>query len=228
MATTGSPSRARAAAKRRQVLARGGQVELVGDDEGDLVEQRRVMCLELLADDLVVALGIGRREVDDVGQDSRVRATWRRKASPSPAPLLAPSIRPGMSATVTRRSSAAIDHGQIEHAQIGLEGRERICRDRGRGVRKRRRGGSTCRRWADRPDRHRRSGAARAGAAAPSPGSPCCEWVGARLVEVAKWTLPRPPRPPRATITCCSRETRSASRSPVSRSRTTVPGGTPR
>ena len=37
-----------------------------------------------------------------------------------------------------------------------------------------------------------------------SPGSPFWATVGAWLVEVMKWTLPRPPRPPRATITSSS------------------------
>ena len=38
-----------------------------------------------------------------------------------------------------------------------------------------------------------------------SAGSPFCAWCGVRWVAVAKWTLPRPPRPPRATITPLAR-----------------------
>ena len=59
-----------------------------------------------------------------------------------------------------------------------------------------------------------------------SPGSPFSAISGAGFDGVAKRQLPRPPRPPRATITSCSCSTRSASTSPVSVSRITVPGGT--
>ncbi len=61
-----------------------------------------------------------------------------------------------------------------------------------------------------------------------SPGSPRCACLGAWWVEVAKWTLPRPPRPPRAIMTSWPTPTRSAISSPVARSMTPVPGGTAR
>ncbi len=59
-----------------------------------------------------------------------------------------------------------------------------------------------------------------------SPGSPFCACFGARWVAVAKWTLPRPPRPPRATITRWPVATRSPISSPDSSSWSAVPGGT--
>ena len=57
---------------------------------------------------------------------TRVRSTWRRKAWPRPAPWLAPSMRPGTSAIVGRRSSSL---AEVEHAEVRLEGRERVVGD---------------------------------------------------------------------------------------------------
>ena len=59
-----------------------------------------------------------------------------------------------------------------------------------------------------------------------SPGSPFCACLGAWWVEVMKWTLPSPPRPPRATSTVWSLPTRSAISASVASSKTPVPGGT--
>ena len=102
----------------------------------------------------------------------------------------------------------------------GYVGDARRCR------RERPRGGSTCRRWAARPVRRPRSAAAPARSAAPRPGLALWACLGAWCVEVVKWVLPRPPRPPRATMKRWPGDTRSASRSPVAPSNTTVPGGT--
>ena len=51
-----------------------------------------------------------------------------------------------------------------------------------------------------------------------APGSPFWACFGAWWVDVLKWVLPRPPRPPRATIAFCPTATRSATSSPVSSS----------
>ena len=64
-----------------------------------------------------------------------------------------------------------------------------------------------------------------------SAGSPSSAKAGARRVEVTKWMLPRPPMPPRATVTDSPSWVRSAIISPTSPSsskysRTTVPTGT--
>ena len=59
-----------------------------------------------------------------------------------------------------------------------------------------------------------------------SPGVPGCVSRGARLIDVAKALLPRPPRPPLATITSWPASVRSRSTLPRSRSRMSVPGGT--
>ena len=61
-----------------------------------------------------------------------------------------------------------------------------------------------------------------------SPGSPFWACFGVRCVAVAKWTLPSPPRPPRAIVAAWPVATRSASSSPVASSSTPVPGGTSR
>src|SRR5262249_26377616 len=58
-----------------------------------------------------------------------------------------------------------------------------------------------------------------------SPGSPGSHSRGVRFVAVANALLPRPPFPPRATVTCSPGATRSFSTCPRSRSRTIVPGG---
>ncbi len=59
-----------------------------------------------------------------------------------------------------------------------------------------------------------------------SPGAPRSARRGPWRVDVAKLAFPRPPSPPRATITRCPGSVRSPSRSLVAASRTTVPGGT--
>ncbi len=59
-----------------------------------------------------------------------------------------------------------------------------------------------------------------------SPSPPGVHWRGARLMLDLKCRLPSPPLPPRATTACWSCAARSARRSPVSASVTTVPTGT--
>ena len=115
--TRASPSRA---AWRRPSRLRGlGQIDLVADDQADLLEQRGVVRLELVADDLVVALRIALTRDRRRGLARALRATWRRNAWPRPAPPLAPSIRPGMSAIVTRRSSAGSDAPRSSTPRFG-------------------------------------------------------------------------------------------------------------
>ena len=58
------------------------------------------------------------------------------------------------------------------------------------------------------------------------PSSPGWKSRGAWRVDVAKYVLPFPPRPPRATTALSPSVNTSASSSPVSASRTMVPGGT--
>src|SRR6056297_243824 len=59
-----------------------------------------------------------------------------------------------------------------------------------------------------------------------SPGVPLVVLRGARLVELLKRVLPRPPRPPSATFSRAPSSARSPSTSPVSTSATMVPTGT--
>ncbi len=54
---------------------------------------------------------------------TRARSTWRRNWWPSPRPSLAPSIRPGMSATTKSVSSS-----RLHHAEVRFERRERDSR----------------------------------------------------------------------------------------------------
>ena len=82
------PAAPRPRARRRNAghASRGRrQVELVEGDEHRLLEQRRVVRLELLADDLVVPLG-SRDAPSTTWTSTRVRSTWRRNAWPRPAP----------------------------------------------------------------------------------------------------------------------------------------------
>ncbi len=62
---------------------------------------------------------------------SLVRSMWRRKSWPRPAPLLAPSIRPGMSAIRKRRKPA-----QFHDAENGLQRRKRVRGNLGPGRRR--------------------------------------------------------------------------------------------
>ena len=59
------------AGSRPGVAAAAGRSSLLNDDEHRLLEQRRVVRPQLLADDVVVPLGIARRAVDDVDEDPR-------------------------------------------------------------------------------------------------------------------------------------------------------------
>ena len=78
------------------------------------------------------------------------RSMWRRKSWPRPRPSLAPSIRPGTSATVNVVSPAR------DHAEVGDQRGERVVGDLGPRPARSRRSGWTCRRWGSRPGRCRR------------------------------------------------------------------------
>ena len=66
-----SPLASRGLAERRPGLGGRGQVDLVEGDEHRLLEERRVVRPELVADDVVVPLRVARRAVDDVDEDPR-------------------------------------------------------------------------------------------------------------------------------------------------------------
>ena len=143
------PSASRARRKAGHASRRGGQVDLVEHDEHRLLEQRRVVGRELVADDLVVPAG-SRTAPSTTWSRIRVRSTWRRKAWPRPGPADAPSIRPGTSAIVGRRPSPS---PQVHHAEVRLEGRERVVRDlRRRGGERREQRGLAGVRQPDEPD----------------------------------------------------------------------------
>ena len=62
---------------------------------------------QLLADDVVVPLRVARRAVDDVDQDPRPLDVAQERVARGRRRLLAPSISPGTSAIVGRRSSSS-------------------------------------------------------------------------------------------------------------------------
>ena len=93
--TTPVPAARIAAAERRPRLARRGEVQLVEHGEHRLVQQRRVVRLELLADDPVVPGRVLAPRRRRRGAAPGSASTWRRNAWPRPGPADAPSMRPG-------------------------------------------------------------------------------------------------------------------------------------
>ena len=155
----------------------------------------------------------------------RVRSTWRRKAWPRPAPWLAPSMRPGTSAIVGRRSSSPLE---VEHAEVRLERRERVVGDLGRRRGERGEQGGLARvREADEPDvgdepQLEAQPALLAGLAALGVLG---RLVGGGLeVGVAEAA----PAAAGDLSASCPASTRSATSSPVASSKIAVPGGTVR
>ena len=125
-----------------------------------------------------------------------VRSRWRRNWWPRPWPRCAPSIRPGTSATTKLRSSLRRDDAEIRRQR-----RERVVGDLRAGRR-------------DARDQRRLAGVREADQADVGEQlqlepqvlvlarlSPAARRRGARLVDVAKRALPRPPWPPCATST---------------------------
>ena len=122
-----------------------------------------------------------------------MRSTCFKNWMPRPAPSLAPGMRPGMSAMTKFASSSIGDDAEVRH-----ERRERIVGD----LRPRARHGADERalahvRKAEQADVGHHLELERASISAPS--SPGSARRGARSYGVAKWMLPRPPFPPRAT-----------------------------
>ena len=86
MATTSTLLGRSGATEGRPRLGGGRQVDLVERDEHRLLEQRRVVRPELLADDVVVPLGVARRAVHDVDEDPRpLDVAQERVAEPGAA-----------------------------------------------------------------------------------------------------------------------------------------------
>ena len=86
IATASMPVGRARAPERRPGLGGRGQVDLVERDEHRLLEQRRVVRPQLVADDVVVPLGVARRAVDDVDEDPRpLDVAQERVAEAGPA-----------------------------------------------------------------------------------------------------------------------------------------------
>ena len=81
---------------------------------------------ELVADDLEVPLRDRASEPSTTWTRIRVRSTWRRNACPRPAPLLRALDEPGH---VRDRRPARVLVAEVEHAEVGLERRERVVGD---------------------------------------------------------------------------------------------------
>ena len=146
----------------------------------------------------MVPLRVARRRRRRRGRRIRVRSTWRRKAWPRPAPAAGALDQ----ARARRRSSAGARPRRRGPCtpEVRLEGRERVVGDLRRARRSAPRGASTCRRSGS-PTRPM-SAISRSSRRSQrsSPGSPFWACLGAWWVDVVKCVLPRPPRPPRATI----------------------------
>ena len=216
MPTTSSPWRLRAARNASSRSAAPGEVQLVGDDERGLLQQPRVAGLELVADDAEVALRVRRGEVHDVDEHpGPLDVTQERVAQPGAR--RGALDEPGQVGEGDAPMVGRVEGLEVEHAEVGLERREGVGRDarRGGGERREERalagvGQADEADVGDEPqlqDQRPRS----------SPGSPFWACFGAWWVAVAKWVLPRPPWPPRATITRCPGDTRSAMSAAVAR-----------
>ena len=102
-----SPSAARARWNAGQASRRGRQVHLVERDEHRLGQQRRIVGPQLLADDVVVPLGVARRAVDDVDEDPRPLDVAQEGVTRDPRRCWRLRSGPGTSAIVGRRSSSS-------------------------------------------------------------------------------------------------------------------------
>ena len=128
------PSRLACAPEGGPRLGRRRQVELVEGDQHRLVEQRRVVRAELLADDVVVPLGVARRAVDDVDEDPRPLHVAQEGMAETGAAAGALD-EPGH---VGDRRAALVLLAEVHDPEVGLERRERVVGDLGRGGRDRR------------------------------------------------------------------------------------------
>ena len=97
----------------------GGQVELVGGDHGQLLEQRRVVRLELVADCLVVALRVVGGEVDDMEQQPRALDMTQEGMAQAGA-ATGPFDQAGQVGDDDPPLVGLVMGEQVEHAQVGL------------------------------------------------------------------------------------------------------------
>ena len=168
--------------------------------------------------------GFGRRHVHDVDQHPRPLDVAQERVA-QPGTRRGALDEPGQVGEGHPSVVGRVAHLEVEHAEVGLEGREGVVGDARRGRGERREQGALAgvgqAHEADVGDEPQLQDAA----SASSPGSPFWACLGAWWVEVAKWVLPRPPRPARAASSRWPGATRSATRSPVVPSSTTVPGG---
>ena len=111
----------------RPRLLRSQEVELVERHEHRLLEERRVVCPQLLADDVVVPLGIARRPIDDVDEDaSPLDVAEERVTEAGPARRTFDEAR-----NVGDRGPALVLVAEVHDAEVGLERRERVVGDLG-------------------------------------------------------------------------------------------------
>ena len=115
-------------AERRPGLGGGRQVDLVEGDQHRLVEERRIVRPELLADDVVVPLGVARRAVDDVDEDPRpLDVAQERVTEPGAAAGALDEAR-----DVGDRRAALVLVAEVHDPEVRLERRERVVGDLGR------------------------------------------------------------------------------------------------
>ena len=101
------PRASRASRNGRPGIAGRRQVHLVEGDEHRLVEQRRVVGAQLVADDVVVPDRVARRAVDDVDEDPGPLDVAQERVAETGPPTRRPRSGPGTSAIVGRRSSSS-------------------------------------------------------------------------------------------------------------------------
>ena len=175
------------------------QVDLVEHDEHRLLEERRVVRLELVADDAVVPVRVAIRAVDDVDEDPRPLDVAQEGVAEARA--LARALDQARDVG-DRRPPLVVSSPRSSTPEVRLERRERVVGDL-------RRAAVSAASSVDLPafgsPTSPTSAISRSSRRSQrsSPGSPFWACLGAWWVAVSKWTLPRPPRPPRATIATC-------------------------
>ena len=145
-----------------------GSVDLVEGDDHRLREERRVVGLELVADDAVRPLGIAIGAVDDVDEDPGPLDVAQEGVAEAGA--LAGALDEARD--VGDRRPALVLVAEVEHAEVRLERRERVVGDLRPCRRERREEGRLA--GIRQPDeaRRRRSAGARAGSSAPRRARP--------------------------------------------------------
>ena len=201
---------------RERLLVDG--VDLRQADDLGLLLEALAIGRELAADGAVVGAGVGPGRVDEMDE----RAAALDMAEEAVAEAVAFMRALDEAGNVGEDEIAPVD---ADDAEAGMEGGERIVGDFRLGGRD---GGEKGRFPAlGRPMRPASAISLRRRISVRSiAGCPGLARRGARLVEVVKWALPKPPLPPRATTTRCPSLVRSASIAPVSSSMTCVPTGT--